>query len=153
MSINQTKVRPLAWIKRRLVRKGRRPYKIPVGLFKGLALNLDLQHQTQVYLGLWERETYGYLRRAAEECEWMVDIGAGHGELCLFFLKRSGARRVIAFEPQEPETGFIKGEPFAERRREKPGHHHLGEVRRYAQLQRTHVAGCPAPGEGRPRIH
>lgn len=132
MSINLTKVRPLAWIERRLVRKGRRPYKIPVGLFKGLALNLDLQHQTQVYLGLWERETYGYLRRAAEECEWMVDIGAGHGELCLFFLKRSGARRVIAFEPQEPETGFIKGEPFAERRREKPGHHHLGEVRRYA---------------------
>lgn len=108
MSINQTKIRPLAWIKRRVVKKGRRPYRVRGGLFKGLTLNLDLQHQTQVYLGLWERETYQYLRKAAEDCGWMIDVGAGHGELCVFFLKHSRAKKVLAFEPQEAEAGIIK---------------------------------------------
>lgn len=108
MSVNQTKIRPLAWIKRRLVRKGRRPYKAPIGLFQDLTLNLDLQHQTQIYLGLWERETYPYLRKAAARCEWIVDIGAGQGELCLFFLKNSSARKILAFEPKDSEADIMR---------------------------------------------
>lgn len=108
MSINQTRVRPLAWVKRRLVKGGRRPYKVQVGLFKGLILNLDLQHQTQVCLGLWEQETYSYLRKAAATCEWMVDVGAGKGELCLYFLKNSQAERIVALEPQDSEIEIIE---------------------------------------------
>lgn len=107
MSVNQTRIRPLAWIKRRLVKGGRRPYRVHLGLFKGLILDLDLQHQTQVCLGLWEQETYSYLRKAAGTCEWMVDIGAGKGELCLYFLKNSRAENIVALEPQDPEIEII----------------------------------------------
>jgi FkbM family methyltransferase len=108
MSINQTSIRPLAWVKRRLVKAGRRPCKVRVGLFKGLTLDLDLQHQTQVLLGLWEQETYSYVRRAARTCEWMVDVGAGKGELCLYFLKNSRAKNIIALEPQDSEIEIIR---------------------------------------------
>jgi hypothetical protein len=108
MSINQTRIRPLSWIKRRVVKGGRRPRKVPFGLFRGLVLDLDLQHQTQVYLGLWERETYKYLRKAADRCVWMVDVGAGKGELCLYFLKNSRAEKIIAFEPQDSEIKVIR---------------------------------------------
>lgn len=108
MSINQTRIRPLAWVKRRLVKSGPYPYTIHFGLFKGLKLNLDLQHQTQVYLGLWEQETYSHLRKAASTCEWMVDVGAGRGELCLYFLKNSRAERIVALEPQDAEIEIIK---------------------------------------------
>lgn len=108
MSINQTNIRPLAWVKRRLVKAGRRPYKVHLGLFKGLTLDLDLQHQTQVCLGLWEQETYSYIRKAASTCEWMVDVGAGKGELCLYFLKSSRAKNIIALEPQDSEIEIIR---------------------------------------------
>jgi hypothetical protein len=91
-----------------LVKGGRRPYKVPLGLFKGLTLDLDLQHQTQVCLGLWEQETYSYLRKAADTCEWMVDAGAGKGELCLYFLKNSRAKNIIALEPQDSEIELIR---------------------------------------------
>lgn len=108
VSVNQTRIRPLAWVKRRLVKSGRRPYRVHLGLFKGLTLNLDLQHQTQVYLGLWEQETYSYISKAATSCEWMVDVGAGKGELCLYFLKNSHAECIIALEPQDSEIEIIK---------------------------------------------
>lgn len=62
----------------------------------------------QVYLGLWERETYSYLREAANTCRWMVDVGAERGELCLYFLKKSQAERVIAFEPQSSAVETIR---------------------------------------------
>jgi hypothetical protein len=38
----------------------------------------------------------------------MIDIGAGQGELCLYFLKSSQAERVIAFEPQASEIDIIR---------------------------------------------
>jgi hypothetical protein len=56
------------------------------GLFKGLQFEINLRSQIQLYLGLWERETYRAIRRAALTAEWFVDIGAGKGELCAFLL-------------------------------------------------------------------
>jgi len=73
-----------------------------------LTLNLDLQHQTQVYLGLWEQETYKCLREVADACRWMVDVGTERGELCLYFLKESHAERVIAFEPQNSGIEILR---------------------------------------------
>lgn len=108
MNINQIRFRPLSWVKQRLVRNERKPYRIPIGLFKGLVLNLNPQHQTQVYLGLWERETHQHLKSVLSDCDWMVDVGAGQGELCLLFLKRSPAKRVIAFEPKVSNSAIIE---------------------------------------------
>jgi len=73
-----------------------------------LVLNLDLQHETQVYLGLWERETYEYINSISYTCRWMIDVGAGTGELCLFFLKNSQAEKIIAVEPQTSEIDILK---------------------------------------------
>ncbi len=108
MSINNIAIRPLSWVKNRLVKTGRYPYKVPLGLFKGLTLNLDLRHQTQVYLGLWEQETYASIRKATKNCAWMIDIGAGKGELCVYFLKHSDAQQIFAFEPQAGEISIMK---------------------------------------------
>jgi len=38
----------------------------------------------------------------------MIDVGAGHGELCLFFLKHSRARPVVAIEPQASERELMR---------------------------------------------
>src|SRR6266542_1650383 len=52
--------------------------------------------------------TYRWMRAAARRCEWMIDVGAGHGELCLFFLKHSRARPVVAIEPQASERELMR---------------------------------------------
>lgn len=108
MSINNIVIRPLSWLKQWFVKKGRLPYRVPCGLFRDLRLHLDLRGETQIYLGFWERETYTYIRNAARRCEWVIDVGAGKGELCLYFLKHSRAEPILAFEPQSAETHLIR---------------------------------------------
>ena len=62
MSSNSSRLRPLSTVKQLVVgNQGRQPYRVHLGLFRNLVLNLDLQHQTQIYLGLYERETYKYI--------------------------------------------------------------------------------------------
>jgi Methyltransferase FkbM domain len=72
------------------------------GIFKGLRFDINLRSQTQLYLGLWERETFDTIRRASRSAEWFVDIGAGQGELCTLFATLRHVRRVVAIEPIEP---------------------------------------------------
>ncbi len=97
------KVGFLSAVKVALVSGGERPHKVPFGLYRNLILNLSLRDRSQLFLGLWERETYPYIRTAARRCRWVIDVGSGRGELCLFFLKQPGAHRVIAVEPCEIE--------------------------------------------------
>ena len=109
MRFNHTKIRPLSWIKMIVVKGSHtQSLTVPLGLFKGLKLMLDLSNQTQLYFGLWERETYKYIRKAAGRCRWMVDVGAGKGELCLFFYRKSEAQRVLAIEPQRSEVDILR---------------------------------------------
>ncbi|MBV8612907.1 MAG: hypothetical protein JOY66_03935 [Acetobacteraceae bacterium] len=107
-SVNLTKFRPLSAIKRALVAGGRRPVRVPVGLFRGVTLDLDLAHAMQKYLGLWETETYPFIRAAAARCQWAVDVGAGAGELTLYLLLKSQAGTVHAFEPDAAETAQLR---------------------------------------------
>ncbi|MBV9116987.1 MAG: hypothetical protein JOY63_06445, partial [Acetobacteraceae bacterium] len=107
-SINLIQWRPLSAIKRALVTGGRRPVRVPVGLFRGVTLDLDLAHAMQKYLGLWETETYSFIRAAAARCRWAVDVGAGAGELTLYLLLKSQAASVHAFEPDEAETAQLR---------------------------------------------
>jgi hypothetical protein len=92
-------------------------------LYQGLTLDLDLEHETQIWLGLWERETYSFIRRAAKRCRWAVDVGAGHGELCVYLLSSSHADMVIAIEPQREATDRLRtnirlsGDPEGDRLR------------------------------------
>lgn len=107
-SINLIKLRPLSAVKRALVRGGQRPVRVPLGLFKDITLDLDLAHAMQKYLGLWETETYPFIRAAASRCRWAVDVGAGSGELTLYLLLKSPAEAVHAFEPDGAELARFR---------------------------------------------
>jgi precorrin-6B methylase 2 len=95
-------------IKSKLVSDKSRVRRVLFGLFKGLRFDINLRSQTQLYLGLWERETYGAIQRAAQTAEWLIDIGAGRGELCILFASLQNVGRIIAIEPNELETSALR---------------------------------------------
>ena len=102
ININQIHFRPLSKLKGWFLRgSGRAPRRCPIGLYRGLTFDLDLDQESQVWLGLWERETHSFIRQAAKRCQWAVDVGAGHGELCVYLLSESDAEAVFAIEPQD----------------------------------------------------
>lgn len=71
---------------------------IRLGVFRGVKTIASPRKSVQIRLGLWEQETYRYIRRAAHEASWLVDIGAGSGELSIFFDFRTKAEPIIAIE-------------------------------------------------------
>ncbi len=101
------KVGALSALKGIVVSRGVKPRRVPFGLYRDLILELDLIDRTQLFLGLWERETYAFVRMAAQRSEWVIDVGSGRGELCLFFLKQSSAPTVIAIEPNDSERQLM----------------------------------------------
>jgi len=63
-------------------------------------MNLDLAYQTQIFLGLAEREIYPALQKFSRDARTAIDVGTAFGEYVLFFLKRTPAKRIFAFEPE-----------------------------------------------------
>ncbi len=82
-----------------VVSPGTSPRTILTGAFRGLRLELDLRFETQVWLGLAEREVHKALRRLSKGIRTAFDIGAAAGEYALYFLRRTQAEKVFAFEP------------------------------------------------------
>lgn len=62
-------------------------------------MNLCLRSQAQLYLGLFERETHVWLNRLSAGIATAIDIGAAYGEHTLYFLTKTKANKVFAFEP------------------------------------------------------
>jgi hypothetical protein len=91
----------LSAIKGWLLPSGAKPRSIKYGAFKGLTMNLDLRSQTQVWLGLAEREVFPHLQAFAGRSVTGIDIGAAEGEYTLFFLSLPNITRVLAFDPSE----------------------------------------------------
>ncbi len=77
----------------------RYPRKIVTGPFRGIIMNLSLRTQMQLYLGLYERETFRWIERLSRGLAAAIDIGVAEGEFTLFFLLRTAAKKVWAFEP------------------------------------------------------
>lgn len=77
----------------------RRPRSILSGPLRGIQMNLELRTQAQLYLGLYERETFPWIRRLSRGINSGADIGVAEGEFTLFLLTRTGAAQVWAFEP------------------------------------------------------
>jgi len=98
-SMTFTNMRVLSELKNLFVPPGSRERTILAGPFKEFQMQLSLRSQTQIYLGLWEREVYSCLRRLSQDIRTAVDIGAARGEYTLFFLKKTTAEKVYAFEP------------------------------------------------------
>lgn len=78
------------------------------GLYRGLTFEVDLHGETQLYLGLWERETYRWIREAMSRCVWAIDVGAGKGELCVRLMRSPASGPIFAFEPQESNVAMLR---------------------------------------------
>ena len=88
--------------KERFISKEAAEFEILCGPFKGVKVFAPLGNNQQLRFGLYERETYRYLRRAARSARWCIDVGAGFGELSLFFSLRARTSPVYAIEPWSP---------------------------------------------------
>jgi len=62
-------------------------------------MNLDLRDRTQVWLGLYEREVFSYLRAFSNKAKTGIDIGVDDGEYTLFFCAQPNIKHVFAFDP------------------------------------------------------
>ena len=93
--------RMLSAIKSWFVPSGKQLLTIKFGVFKGLKMNLDLRSQTQVWLGLWEREVYPHLLAFTRRAKTGIDVGSADGVYSLFFLSQPNINRVLAFDPSD----------------------------------------------------
>ena len=92
-------MRAVSVIKQWIVPAGRARHKVQFGLLSGLEMMIDLSCQTQVYLGLSEREVFGWMKKLSKGIKTALDIGAGDGQYTLFFMAKTEAKKVWAFEP------------------------------------------------------
>ena len=92
-------MRIVSTIKQQLLPVGSQSRTIKTGPFRGIRMDIDLAHQTQLYLGLFERETYKWLTGLSKGIKSAIDIGAANGEYTLYFLLRTPAKRIFSFEP------------------------------------------------------
>ena len=83
-----------------LLAPGRRPFRIRLGLFRGLRLAIDPACETTLLLGLYEVETAPLLRRSARHMRSMIDVGAGYGEMTAWALRHAMVEKVLAYDPK-----------------------------------------------------
>ena len=93
------RMRLVSELKNMIVSPERKPRRILRGPFKDIVMSLSLRTQTQIYIGLFERETHPFLNRLTKGIATAIDIGAAYGEYTLFFLAKTRATKVLAFEP------------------------------------------------------
>ena len=101
-------MRALSLLKNALVPAERKPHRVMFGLYKDITLDLDLRSQTQMLFGLWERETYAFVSAAGANVRWVIDIGAGSGEMSLYFLRQARPIEIIACEPNPSEVDAFR---------------------------------------------
>jgi ribosomal protein L11 methylase PrmA len=71
-------------------------------------MGLSLRSQTQVYLGLFEKETHPWLNRLSKGISTAIDIGVAQGEYTIYFLTKTEATKVFAFEPDVSCIPFLQ---------------------------------------------
>jgi predicted RNA methylase len=70
---------------------------IPLGLCRGLRLEIDFEHETLFYLGLYEVEIARHVRNLCRPGMTTYDVGGQHGWHALAFAKLGA--KVTTFEP------------------------------------------------------
>jgi precorrin-6B methylase 2 len=95
-------------IKSKIVPDQSRVRRVLFGLYRGQRLEINLQSEAQLYFGLWEREIYSVIRCAGRRAQWFLDVGAGKGELCIWFATLGHVTRIIAVEPNTAETQALR---------------------------------------------
>lgn len=87
------------YLKRLLLPEGPAPRIIRGGILRGLRMWIDFSRQTQLWLGFQERELAPWFRGLSQNIQTAIDVGAAEGAYVLYFLAKTPARRVLAFEP------------------------------------------------------
>jgi len=100
--------RILSTIKLWVVPQGEKVITVKAGILKGVLMRLDLVSHTQVVLGLYERELFGWFRRFTKGAQTALDIGSGMGMYTLYFLKNTPIKKVVAFEPHPEKRAELK---------------------------------------------
>ncbi len=77
---------------------------IPLGLYRGIQFEINFAHKTQLFLGLWEKETHAWIKKLCRGIATAIDVGAATGEQTLYFLKKTSAQKVFALEPEQPSV-------------------------------------------------
>jgi hypothetical protein len=95
-------------LKNRFTSEERKPRKILTGPFQGIVMSLSLRTQAQFYVGLFERETHPWLQRLSKGVATAIDIGVAHGEHTIYFLTKTKAAHVLAFEPDVSCIPFLR---------------------------------------------
>lgn len=95
------RVRILSRLKSILLPSGHKPRRVLGGLNKGIVMNLDLRHDLQRQFGVYEWEIAHLIRRCGGSIRSAIDVGAGDGYYTLYFLMKTSAAVVLAFEPSE----------------------------------------------------
>jgi hypothetical protein len=101
-------MRPLSYLKTKIVPSGIRPLTIPFGPFRKITLELSLQTEMQMYLGLFEKETHSWIEALTCNIATAIDAGAAYGEYTVFFLMKTNADAVYAFEPGTDLHGRLR---------------------------------------------
>jgi hypothetical protein len=83
----------------RLIPDAARDFTIPRGPWHGLRFCLSLRHSYHFYLGIYELEIHRWLGRLSQGIHGALDVGTNAGMFAIYFLSKTGARRVVAFEP------------------------------------------------------
>jgi len=96
------------FLKKSLFPTGLAPRVIRSGLIAGLTMDLDFAHHTQRWLGLQERELYAWFRRLSGGIHTAIDVGASEGMYTLYFLAKTPATKVFAFEPSDDGLRQLK---------------------------------------------
>jgi hypothetical protein len=95
-----------------VVPAGREPRAILLGPARGTRFDIDLRHQTQLLIGLHEREILGWVMRLGRNARTLVDVGAAEGIYAVHFLAKMGVDRVFAFEPSDHLREVLKRNLF-----------------------------------------
>jgi hypothetical protein len=101
-------MRLISALKQTLLPPEPKPRRILAGPFKDIVMNLSLQSQAQIYFGLFEAETHPWLTRLSKGISTAIDIGVAHGEHTIYFLKKTKAAKVLAFEPDSSSLPLLK---------------------------------------------
>ncbi len=88
---------PFQRAKNRVVPTGPRMRRLPLGIGRGLRLELDLQHWARLYLGLYEVELNRHLRALCRPGYRSFDVGGQNGYDAMVIARLTGAQ-VLSFE-------------------------------------------------------
>lgn len=73
-------------------------FQIKYGPFCDIRLHGIPAENAQVMFGLWERETYAFIKSISGSTSWVVDVGAGRGELILYFALKTMSAPLYAID-------------------------------------------------------